>query len=159
MNARWGTERSVRFAALLLLAALAACGGGKPAAPAHADDAYQQAAYRVFERYTREKTTFDTEHITMRSIRATATRQHAALKHVADGLAALSPPPRLKRLHDDAVSGFRKEAAIYASLEGNAATATSVKELRFVMYVEGTRLADIRDEVDAAAERYLKALG
>jgi hypothetical protein len=36
---------------------------------------------------------------------------------------------------DDAVSGFRKEAAIYASL------------------------ADIRDAVDAAAERYLKALG
>jgi hypothetical protein len=87
MSPQWGNGRSVRFAALLLLAALAACGGETKRAD---DNGYRVKAFRVLDRYTREKTTFDTAHITMRGIRATATRQHAALKHVADGLAALS---------------------------------------------------------------------
>jgi ABC-type glycerol-3-phosphate transport system substrate-binding protein len=47
MSPQWGHGRSVRFAALLLLAALAACGGSKPAAPAHDDDGYEAVTSRA----------------------------------------------------------------------------------------------------------------
>ncbi len=79
--------------------------------------------------------------------------------HAADGLAALHPPARLRRLHDDAITALRKEAAIFASIEDGVATADSANELRDRMVVAGDRLARIKDDVDGAAERYLKALG
>jgi hypothetical protein len=147
----------VRFAALLLLVALTACGAEK--APPQNDGAYRQSAYKVLDRFTKEQTKFDTEHLTPRRVRRTAEREHAALVHAADGLAALHPPARVRRLQDDAIAALRKEAAIFASIEADVATASSAKELSRLMYTEGDRLARIKDEVDAAAERYLKALG
>jgi hypothetical protein len=148
----------VRFAALLIVVtALAAC-GAKQVPPAN-DTGYRQSAYRVLDRFTREQTTFDTEHLTPQRMQRTAARQHTALVHAADGLAALHPPARLRGLHDGAITALRKEAAIFASIEGDLQTAGSVKELRERMFAEGDRLARIKGEVDAAAGRYLKALG
>jgi hypothetical protein len=158
MSPERGNGRSVRFAALLIVVtALAAC-GAKKAAPAN-DTGYRQSAHRVLDRFTREQTKFDTEHLTPLRVQRTAARQHAALVHAADGLAALHPPARLRSLHDGAITALRKEAAIFASIEDDVRTAGSVKELRDRMLVEGDRLARIKDEVDGASQRYLKALG
>ena len=113
----------------------------------------------MLDRFTQEQTKFDTEHLTPQRVRRTAARQHAALVHAADGLAALHPPARLRGLQEAAIAALRKEAAIFASIEGDVATASSTNELRDRMFAEGNRLARIKGEVDTAAGRYLKALG
>jgi|tagenome__1003787_1003787.scaffolds.fasta_scaffold19816068_2 hypothetical protein len=157
MGRQRGNRRSMRFAALLLLAALPACGAEK--SPPSNDTGYRQSAYTVLDRFTQEQTKFDTGHTTPQKVRRTAERQHDALVHAADGLAALHPPARLRRAQDDAITALRKEAAIFASIEGEVETASSTNELRDRMVVAGDRLARIKDEVDGATQRYLKALG
>ena len=59
------------------------------------------------------------------------------------------------------VRAFRKEAAIFASMEGDIAQfpPSSMKALNELMYTEGGRLAAIKDEVDSAFDRYVDALG